>query len=320
MNCPVCAANCANDPLYTYTVAQAAAHFVPVTRNAELHQRMRDSLTRLWRGDHCFIRRCQECGFGFADPFVGGDEEFYEVLHHHTGYPAWKWDYDVGLEQARAYPNGGAVLDVGAGSGQFLSRLDGTWSKHATEGSDITRAPLRKAGISVFNDLSDAVRIGAGTFELVTAFQVLEHLSQFQVVLAHCRQLLKPGGRLLIVVPDGDAMIRQEQVTGCADMPPNHVCKWTPSSLRLAMTNAEFTVGQTVEQPASLTALKGLLHLKLKADACETGSLAAQAYRLSSRPARAGVLGVLALGAAARMAPHIRHLPLSGAFAMVGHA
>jgi 2-polyprenyl-3-methyl-5-hydroxy-6-metoxy-1,4-benzoquinol methylase len=312
----VCSTECLGDPLYRYTSSQAASHFCPPTRNAITHARLRACVERLWAGPCCDVFRCDACGFGFGHPFVGGDEEFYALLHESVGYPRWKWDYEVGSSVCENYNRGGRILDIGAGHGYFLRQLSGSWQCFATEGSSVTREHLRANGVTVFDTLDAAVQHASGTFTVVTLFQVLEHLSSFGKVLRQCRQLVTPDGSLVIVVPSGDAMIAQERVTGCADMPPNHIAKWTPASLARALRDSGFQPGTPIYQPAELKNIPGLLHLRLKSDAMSASTAAAHAYRIRSRRLRAGVLSVMAVGALIRMLPQVAEWPLSGAFAM----
>src|SRR6266704_1242568 len=94
VECPVCGSLCSGTGLYRYTVVEAAAHFCPRTRDADRHRRLQACIRRLWQGEECVILRCSACGFAFGHPFVGGDEEFYSILHEQKDYPAWRWDFD----------------------------------------------------------------------------------------------------------------------------------------------------------------------------------------------------------------------------------
>ncbi len=320
VSCPVCHKHCDAKPLYRYTVFQAASHFCPPGRDASRYERLVTCIRRLWKGDECVILRCGNCGFGFGHPFVGGDEEFYRILHEQKGYPTWRWDYDVALAEALMKFPGGKVLDVGAGVGMFLRGLPDSWQPYAVEGSEVTRQELEGRGIKVFRNLSDGAQSQAGTFQVVTLFQVLEHIADFETTLKQCCRLLAPGGRVVITVPDGDAMIRQERLTGCHDMPPNHIGKWTPSSLSHALTYTGFVAGDPIFEPPSWNNLKANLHMRVSADATEQASLAALAYRIQSKPLRIAALSLLGGPALLRMLPHGRQLRAGGAFGMVGVA
>ncbi len=319
-DCPVCGTPCEAAPLYEYTAARAAAHFCPPVRDEERNRRLTACIRRLWGGDSCAVMRCGECGFGFSVPFVGGDEEFYGILHEQKGYPQWKWDFEFAHQEALGGGAGGKVLDIGAGDGAFLRSLADKWERYAVEGSEDTRKALEKDGITVFRDLEAAAQESPKTFQIVTLFQVLEHLSDFRPVLSQAKQLLAPGGRIVITVPDGDAMITQERCTGCPDMPPNHVCKWTPRSLSLALEEAGFQPGDATMEPASLGNLGKNMHLKVLANAAMPGSISSQVYRIPERKIRIPFLAVLGCLSLISMAPHLGKLRKGGAFAMLGVA
>ena len=320
IGCPVCGAACSDPPLYRYTVTQAAAHFCPVTRSEDRNRRLRECIRRLWQAEDCVVLRCRDCGFGFGSPFVSGDEDFYAILHEQRDYPAWRWDYDVAIREAVSRFGGGRVVDLGAGSGMFLRRLGSAWECFAVEGSETTRHDLEVLGVTVFRDLSTAAETKAGTFQVATLFQVLEHIAEFDLVLRLCRKLLATGGRLVITVPDGDAMIRQTRLTGCHDMPPNHINKWTPESLSRALRRTGFEVSQPIPEPASWRSLRASMHMKVTTNAMNGQSLAAQVYRIQNKRLRRLGLAGLGVPAVLAMVPHVAELRLGGAFAVVGSA
>ncbi len=320
VNCPVCGTICSDLPLYRYTTSEAAAHFCPISRSEDRHRRIEASIRKLWQGEECVILRCRKCGFAFGYPFVGGDEEFYGILHEQKGYPAWRWDYDIAIREALSSVSEGRILDIGAGSGVFLRHLGQEWKCYAVEASESTRGQLEAAGIEVFRDLSVAAESETGAFQVVTLFQVLEHIAEFNSVLAQCRQLLHAGGRLIVTVPDGDAMIRQERSIGCPDMPPNHVNKWTPNSLSRVLQDAGFAPQPAIFEPPSWQNLKRAVYLRIITDATNPRSVAAQVYRLANKRLRAPILAGLGLPTLLRMLPYAGQFWQGSTFAMVGVA
>lgn len=320
VNCPVCQTEVKSKPLAFYTSTQAAAHFCPETRNSDRYNRLKDCIERLWQGQESVILQCPSCEFTFGYPFVGGDEEFYTILHEQQDYPSWRWDYGVAMTEVFEPLGGGKVLEIGAGSGALLKVLSDRWDKFAVEGSELTRQPLEALGIKIFRDLNQAISDYPKSFDVVVMAQVLEHISEFQPLLMQCHQLLKPGGQIFIGVPLAEAMIRQEQLTGCADMPPNHINKFTPQSLALALQQAGFQPSKPIFEPSSLQNLKASLHMKVLVDATHPNSLAAQVYRIPQRHLRASLLACLGLSALLKMFPHLRELTFGGAFVMIGAA
>jgi SAM-dependent methyltransferase len=74
------------------------------------------------------------------------------------------------------------------------------WSVHAIEPSEAARAALARAlgaEALVGRTLADAA-LAPASFELVTLFDVLEHLPDPLAALSRARELLAPGGRLVI--------------------------------------------------------------------------------------------------------------------------
>lgn len=98
------------------------------------------------------------------------------------------------------------VLEVGAG--------DGTFGELAARefdyvGIDICEASVKKArarGVEVFRaSLSKFVNTGAA-FDAITLFHVFEHLVDPHDALEKIKELLKPGGILLLVTPDTESL------------------------------------------------------------------------------------------------------------------
>jgi hypothetical protein len=113
-------------------------------------------------------------------------------------------------------------------------------------------------------------------------------------------------------------MRRQEELTGCPDMPPNHVGKWTPRSLQLALRDAGFDPGEPVFETASWATLRNAIYLRILADRERPHSLAAQIYRIRNRALRIAGVTLLSIPTFFKMAPHLTTLSKGGAFAMKG--
>src|SRR5215211_424697 len=94
------------------------------------------------------------------------------------------------------------ILDVGCGTGANLLML----SKYGdAEGVDICEDALafcRERGLEkVKLGAAEALPYDDDTFDLVTAFDVVEHLDDDLAGLTEMRRVLRPGGRVLLFVP-----------------------------------------------------------------------------------------------------------------------
>ena len=94
------------------------------------------------------------------------------------------------------------ILDVGCGTGANLLLLSKYGDAEGVDVSEDALAFCRERGLS-------QVRLGAGeelpydrdTFDLVTAFDVVEHMDDDLAGLKEMRRVLRPGGRVLLFVP-----------------------------------------------------------------------------------------------------------------------
>lgn len=98
----------------------------------------------------------------------------------------------------------GRVLDVGCGRGLLLQafRRSG-WDVQGTELSDqAARYARQVANVPVEIGRVEEIGFPEHSFDAVTLWHVLEHIHDPRVVLAEANRILKPGGVLLVGVPN----------------------------------------------------------------------------------------------------------------------
>ena len=104
-------------------------------------------------------------------------------------------------------PEGAKVLELGCSTG-YIGRLlieHKGCSVTAAEFDPKAAAEARTAGLNVYQgslEDSDFRASISGQFDVVIASDVLEHLAQPDVVLAHFSKWLAPTGRAIIAVPN----------------------------------------------------------------------------------------------------------------------
>jgi 2-polyprenyl-3-methyl-5-hydroxy-6-metoxy-1,4-benzoquinol methylase len=108
-----------------------------------------------------------------------------------------------------------AILDFGCGSGVMLPFL-AQQGKHVTA-FDIDVLPLERvkrhiplaANVTVLDgNQSPLAQLPRGSFDLVNALDVLEHVDDLPGTLAQLMNLLKPGGRLVVSGPTENILYR----------------------------------------------------------------------------------------------------------------
>src|SRR5215204_6149845 len=163
----------------------------------------------------------------------------YQVEDTHWWYVGRRRIIQCLVEKIRATLNNPnpRILDVGCGTGANLKML----AAHGrAEGVDISPQAVdfcRERGL-------DSVKLGAiehlpyegGSFELVTALDVIEHLDDDVAGLREMRRVLGPGGRLLLFVPAFMFL------WGVQDDVSNHRRRYTLPGLLKAVEAAGFVI------------------------------------------------------------------------------
>jgi len=126
-----------------------------------------------------------------------GKRSLFEKLYHAVKQKALR--DKVKLVQ-QYDPNRGSLLDIGAGTGDFLvAAKNAGWQITGVEPSPKARAIATNKGI-VFAD--DLAAISTHSKDVITMWHVLEHVPDIETHIAELKRILKPEGVLIIAVPN----------------------------------------------------------------------------------------------------------------------
>ncbi len=94
----------------------------------------------------------------------------------------------------------GSLLDVGAGTGDFLKfAKERGWKVQGMEPNTKARSLALEKGIALKNSLDE---FKGEQFDAVTLWHVLEHIPNLDETISILIDLVKPGGSLIIAVPN----------------------------------------------------------------------------------------------------------------------
>lgn len=176
------------------------------------------------------IVRCLGCGFLFTSPRPSDQEigKYYKSDKYisHTNQKtglfgiAYQALRDRALSKKLGWinkhnQNAGNLLDYGCGTGEFLNHCQKNgWQ---VKGLEIAEGPRIQAKENYHLNVAEPAElenINPDTFDVITLWHVLEHVSDLRGLLEKLVLRLKPGGKLVLALPNPesyDAEYYQEQ-------------------------------------------------------------------------------------------------------------
>lgn len=193
------------------------------------------------------LRHCSTCGVRHWSPRAHPGAAFYEEERNsiyrdlHDGKDRPDDPRFTRFFREFSHLRGIRALDVGCSDGAFLSRLEAQ-GNHGW-GIDIdTRALAVARGRGLSNvqradvaEFADSARRDGLTFDLITAFDVIEHLADPIAAIRDLATLLAPDGRFVVTVPNRRRLLADAMPI---DFPPHHFFRFDAASLVETMRRA----------------------------------------------------------------------------------
>ena len=202
---------------------------VPINIIIEGYRKLLDmDVSEYFVGLHnIFIYECLDTGFRFYYPEnIFGNEKFYaELQTKDFYYNPWIWENKTALKNIEP---GSKILEAGCGTGSFLEVM-------SKKGFNCTGLELNQAAVTVCQQkglnvykqlLEEHVTAHAEMYDVVCSFQVLEHVYDVNSFITTSLQCLKPGGKLIIAVPNNNPWYYKYDKLNTLNMPPHHSGLW----------------------------------------------------------------------------------------------
>lgn len=191
------------------------------------------------------IWRCSHCDIVFSVPmkhpgkeFYNGEvDEFFKRVYQSRDLGI----FSVGPNHRWAVRNlpirSGSLLDIGCGNGSFMlyAKKKGfdTWGVDLSEKA--VKAGKRYLGINnIFacslerfgKEICPDVR-----FDVITFFEVLEHMDDPNSFVGVVKAFIKPGGFVAFSVPNRERPLPNILMPKAGDSPPHHFTRWSKKAL-----------------------------------------------------------------------------------------
>lgn len=157
------------------------------------------ALAPTWPGGALY--ECRDCALVFKTPIQ--PEHVYDQLYESAAGTVYasnrlRYDQELAREVILQQCNGGSILDVGCFDGALLHSLGEAFEKFGIEPSHAAADICRQRNIRVLapaiKDLPNISR----QFDIVCAIDVIEHIADPLSFLSMLKQLVRPGGLILI--------------------------------------------------------------------------------------------------------------------------
>lgn len=195
------------------------------------------------------LDRCSSCtGVWLVSPPKPEEMGRHYTEDYHKGIMAGgegdianRWKYP--RRRIGQYKQGGAILDIGCSSGAFLSTMRGSsWELYGIDMEESTAERARgNTGAKIFVGDAVAAPFLPATFDVITSFDLLEHVYSPREFLTKVFEWLKPGGIYFAMMPNIDSWEAKLFRTHWYGLElPRHLFHFSPRSVRYLMTQLGF--------------------------------------------------------------------------------
>ena len=198
--------------------------------------------------------KCVTCELVYMNPRPELEvlKNIYDTYHQRNGKDEHSWELMMGDNfksvstfLLKRFPATGRILDIGCGYGHFLKIMEGHgWKADGIDPSPNTVSYARKEGLDVVNITIDEASLPESSFNAVTMFYVLEHLTDPLNALRKVHHLLVPGGAVIIRVPHTTPVVRLLSFLKISNNlydAPFHLFDFSPSAITRLLEKSGFT-------------------------------------------------------------------------------
>ncbi len=218
-------------------------------------------LTKLIGYEKAFLVKCRDCRFVFSERIPS----FEELDNHYKNYGSNFYcseltikRYNEILDKMEPFRKTGRLLDIGCGIGFFLDEAKKRgWAVYGTEYSERLIGLLREKGITIHEGQLNSENYEEGFFDVVTSFEVIEHINNPTSEVTEINKLIRKGGLVYLTTPNFNSLLRRKlKIQYNVINYPEHLSYYTPSTLTRLFTCNGFKKLKVETTGISLTRLR----------------------------------------------------------------
>jgi 2-polyprenyl-3-methyl-5-hydroxy-6-metoxy-1,4-benzoquinol methylase len=220
---------------------------------------------------------CLDCGVVSVRPLLSSGEINQYYPENYISYPVpigkekltiKRLDRQFGVFKRRKKierytgKRHGKILDVGCATGVFLKEMQNHgWEAYGVEPSVYAAGvAVDQLGLDVFKGYLNETKFKEHFFDVITLWDVFEHLPDPVETLQIIKRILKQDGKLVITMPNTDSWERKifKQYWAGWDV-PRHCHIFSPTAIKMLLT----TQGLHIERLISFTGMLGAIRISL---------------------------------------------------------
>ena len=212
---------------------------------------------------HEYLVKCTTCDFVFCSKKPSLDE----LTAHYLTYsrsddisPLTIRRYKEILNRFESFRKTNNILDIGCGNGHFLvTAKEMGWNVYGTEFSDDIVKLLLSKGLTIHQGELSNAKWDKNTFDVITSFEVIEHINNADIEIAILKRFLRRGGVHYITTPNFNGISKYIVGKNWRIVEyPEHLSYYTPETLNRLLTQNNFKKLSLVTTGMYLSGLKNL--------------------------------------------------------------
>lgn len=181
---------------------------------------------------------CLSCDLVFSEPMKSASANWYETNEYGLAFkvsandqPHLGWYHEIFFEESLPVKK---ILDIGCGRGDFIKVAENKGYLVAGIDFDETNIEIARRNFGLKNVYATTIEEFLSEnpkkrFDIITFFEVLEHLPDPRSFIKNVKKLLAQEGYIVVSVPNRK---RFTNTIAYLDKPPYHLTRWSETALR----------------------------------------------------------------------------------------
>lgn len=202
-------------------------------------------------GRHHTIVQCRHCGLVYTNPrinrnmiidnYLAVEDPLY--VEEHDGRKLTFERHIKQLERLIGSPDGRSLLDVGCYTGVFVEiAAQRGWDSWGVEPSQWAVNHSAQRGLHIIQGTLDSPNLNDRIFDVITMWDVIEHVPDPCATLQQAQRLLNPGGVVVIHTIDIESVFARILGSNWPWLMEMHIYYFSQGTMRAMLEKCGFTV------------------------------------------------------------------------------